>query len=121
LNRLFFSDGRAGIRRFARRVDRYARAGFRSEIQVRYHPDPAQEGDIKAWARFVRNAVRKLGRKRSAVAFTITNEATLPISPNTSDGAYPGVIRALVRGVVAADRQLRRLDRRRVPVGFSVM
>lgn len=121
LNRLFFSDRRAGIRRFARRVDRYARAGFRSEIQVRYHPTPAQEGDMHAWTRFVKRAVRKLGRKRSVVAFTITNEANLPISPNTSDGAYRGVVRALVRGVVVADRQLRRMGRPRVPVGFSVM
>ncbi len=121
LNRLFWSDRRAGIRRFAMRADRYARAGFRTEIQVRYHPDAVQEGNIRGWARFVRRAVRRLGRQPAVVAFTITNEANLPISPNTSDGAYDGVIPALVRGVVAADRQLRRIGRPGVPVGFSVM
>jgi len=121
LNRLFWSDRGAGIRRFARKANGYARAGFRTEIQVRYHPDSAQEGNIRAWARFVRRAVRRLGRQPSVVAFTITNEANLPISPNTSDGAYEGVIPALVRGVVVADRQLRRLGRPDVPVGFSVM
>jgi hypothetical protein len=121
LNRLFWSDRAAGIRRFARRVDRYARAGFSTEIQVRYHPDAGQEGDMRGWVRFVRRAVRRLGRRSNVVAFTITNEANLPISPNTSDGAYEGVIPALVRGVAAADRELRRLGRPRVPVGFSVM
>ena len=121
LNRLFWEDRRKGIRRFARLVDRYARAGFTSEVQVRYHPDERQEGKIARWGRFVRRAVRTLGRRESVVAFTITNEANLPISPNTSDGAYDRVIPALVRGVTAADRQLRRLGRPGVPVGFSVM
>jgi hypothetical protein len=121
LNRLFWADRRRGIRRFARRVNRYARAGFRSEIQVRYHPDARQEGDIRRWARYVRRVVRRLGAHPSVVGFTITNEANLPISPNTSDGAYEGVIPALVRGIVAADRELRRIGRPRLPLGFSVM
>ena len=38
LNRMFWSDGRGGLDRFAGLVDGYARAGFRSELQVRYHP-----------------------------------------------------------------------------------
>jgi hypothetical protein len=121
LNRLFWADRRRGIRRFARRVDRYARAGFGSEIRVRYHPDAKQEGNIRAWARYVRRVVRRLGSRPSVVGFTITNEANLPISPNTSDGAYEGAIPALVRGIVAADRELRRIGRPRLPVGFSVM
>lgn len=121
LNRLFWADRRAGIRRFARLAGRYARAGFRSEIQVRYHPDARQEGDIEAWARYVRRVVRRLGSRPGVVGFTITNEANLPISPNTSDGAYEGVIPALVRGIVVADRELRRIGRPRLPVGFSVM
>jgi hypothetical protein len=121
LNRLFWADGRAGIERFAEQVDAYAAAGLRSEIQVRYHPPEGAEGDIDAWAGFVRAAVRRLGRKPSVVGFSITNEANLPISPNTSDGAYAGVVDALVRGVVVARRELRRLGRGRVDVGFNVM
>lgn len=120
LNRLFSSDGSAGIRRFARRVDRNARQGFRSEIQVRYHPTPEREGDIRAWARFVRKAVHRLGKRPSVVAFSIVNEANFPISPNTSDGAYDRVIDAVVRGIVVGQRELRRLGRPGVPVGFTV-
>jgi hypothetical protein len=121
LNRLFWSERGEGIRRFARRVDHSSRAAFTTEIQVRYHPDEEQEGRIRAWTRFVRRAVARLARRPSVVAFTITNEANLPISPNTSDGAYEGVIPAMVRGVIAADRQLHRMGRPGVPLGFSVM
>lgn len=120
LNRLFSSDGAAGIRSFVRDVDRYARAGFESEVQVRYHPRPADEGDIPAFVHFVRRAVRRLGKRRSVVAFTITNEANFPISGNTSDGSYRGVVDALAEGVVGADRTLRRMGRRNVDVGFTV-
>ena len=120
LNRLFFSDGAAGVRRFAREVDRFAAAGFETEVQLRYHPTPAQEGDVAAFERFVRAAVRRLGRRRSVVAFTVTNEANFPISANTSDGVYEGAIEALVGGVVQARRTLDRIDRRHTDVGFTV-
>ena len=121
LNRLFWADGRTGIREFGRMVRRHARAGFRSEIQVRYHPPEGREGDIEGFERFVRRAVRKLGKRRAVAGFSITNEANLPISPNTSDGAYEGVVDALVRGVIRARRELRRLGRPRLDVGFNVM
>ena len=120
LNRLFSSDGASGIRSFARDVDRYARAGFDSEVQVRYHPRPADEGDIPAFVHFVRRAVRRLGKRPSVVAFTITNEANFPISGNTSDGSYRGVVNALAQGIVEADRTLRRMGRSEVDVGFTV-
>ncbi len=120
LNRLFSADGRAGISRFARQVDRHARDGFRSEIQVRYHPRPAKEGDMKAWAKFVRRAVGTLARRPSVVAFSIVNEANLPVSPNTSDGAYDRVVDAVVRGIVAGQRELRQVGRPRVPLGFTI-
>ena len=121
LNRLFWSDGTRGVKRMGRLVRRYALAGFRSEIQVRYHPPEGHEGDIEGFERFVEKAVRRLGRRPAVVGFSITNEANLPISPNTSDGAYDGVVDALVRGVIVARRELRRLGRPRLDVGFNVM
>jgi hypothetical protein len=121
LNRLFWADGSEGIARFAERVDAYARAGLRSEIQVRYHPPEGAEGDLDAWERFVRAAVRELGRRPSVVAFSITNEANFPGSRNTSDGAYAGVVGALVRGVAVAGEELAALGRPDVQVGFSMM
>lgn len=121
LNRLFWSDGTKGIRQMGRLVRRYRLTGFRSEIQIRYHPPDGHEGDIAGFEEFVKTAVRRLGRRRAVVGFSITNEANLPISPNTSDGAYDGVVDALVRGVIVARRQLRKLGRPRRAVGFNVM
>ena len=121
LNRLFWSDGQKGINRLAEKVDAYAAEGFRSEVQVRYHPPEGQEGDIAAWEEFVRAAVRKLAKRRSVVAMSITNEANFPLSPNTSDGAYEGVTEALVRGTVVARREADRLGRSDLELGFTVM
>jgi hypothetical protein len=119
LNRMLMSDGKAGIRRFAGLVDGYARAGFDSELQVRYHPGASQEGDMAAWRRYVRRAAQVLGRRPSVKALTITNEVNFPISPNTSDGSYAGALQAIVTGVVAARHELDRIGRPDVELGFS--
>lgn len=121
LNRLFWADRGQGLRRFERLAERYGRHGFPSEIQVRYHPDSSQEGDIPAWRQYVRRVVRRFARNPMVDGFTITNEVNFPASPNTSDGAFDGARRALVRGIVAADRERRRLGRTDLELGFSVM
>jgi hypothetical protein len=119
LNRMFWSDGRAGLDRFAGLVDGYARAGFRSELQVRYHPPDGHAGDMAGWLAYVRDAVRTFAPRRSVVGLSITNEANLPGSPNTSDGFYTGVIDALVQGVIAARAEADRLGRPDLRIGFS--
>jgi hypothetical protein len=119
LNRMFMSDGIEGIRKYARIVDRYARWGFDSELQVRYHPAAEDEGDMAAWRRFVRRSARILGKRESVRALSITNEANFSISPNTSDGSFEGVREAVVVGMIAADRTLRRHGRRDIELGFS--
>ena len=55
---MFWADGDAGLARFAGLVDGYARAGFRTELQVRYHPPDGHAGDIAGWLEYVRAAVR---------------------------------------------------------------
>lgn len=119
LNRMFWSDGMQGVRHYAAIVDRNARAGFDSELQVRYHPPEGKAGNMPAWKRYVRRAVRILGRRGSVVALSITNEANFAISSNTSDGSYEGVRKAIVKGTLAADRELRRIGRRDIELGFS--
>ena len=119
LNRLFMSDGQAGIDRFVALADEYRREGFAVESQVRYHPAPEQEGDMAAWEAYVRDATSALARNPAVVALTITNEVNLPISANTSDGAYDGALDAIVRGVVAAQDELDRLGRGDIQLGFS--
>jgi hypothetical protein len=119
VNRLFESDGEAGIRRFQRIVARYARAGFDTELQVRYHPSTRERGDIAAWTRYVRHVVDVFGPDPHLVAMTITNEINLAISPNTSDGAYPHAEQALIRGIVAAHGEAQRRGFTRLRFGFT--
>ena len=119
LNRLFMSDGRQAIERFARRARHYARRGFGVESQIRYHPAPEQEGDLRAWRRFVRRATRALAANSALVALSITNEVNLPLSANTSDGAFDRAVEAITTGIPAADRVLRRRERRDVELGFT--
>jgi hypothetical protein len=119
LNRMLMSDGEAGVRRYAGLVDDYAKAGFDTELQVRYHPAAGQESDMAAWAGYVRTAARILGKRPTVKALTITNEVNFPISPNTSDGSYPGALQAIVTGVSAARKQLDRMGRPDVELGFS--
>lgn len=119
LNRLFMSDGQAGIDRFVELADEYRREGFAVESQVRYHPAPEQEGDMAAWEAYVRDATAALARNPALVALTITNEVNLPVSANTSDGAYEGALDAIVRGVVAAQDELDQAGRADVELGFS--
>jgi hypothetical protein len=119
LNRLFMSDGDAAIDLFAHRVRRYARRGFAVEAQIRYHPSSEQDGDLGAWQRFVRRATRSLAESGGLVALSITNEVNLPISANTSDGAFARANEAIVAGITQADRTLRRIGRRDVELGFT--
>ncbi|MDQ6747040.1 MAG: hypothetical protein M3010_02880 [Candidatus Dormibacteraeota bacterium] len=102
LNRLFWSDGQAGIDAFQQLVARYTNAGFEVELQVRYHPPSGQAGDISAWVSYVRHVVDTFGPNRNVLAMTITNEVNVPGSSNTSDGAYAGAQDALIAGIEAA-------------------
>ena len=119
LNRLFQADGVAGIRRFKRMARHYSQLGFDVEIQVRYHPSAAQNGDIGAWLDYVRRVVRAFGPIRHVVALQITNEVNLTFSPNTSDGAFENAVEALARGVPAAKHEARRLGYDRLETGFN--
>ena len=80
----------SGIATFAARARRYARKGFLVEAQVRYHPAPEQEGDIAAWRRFVRRAVKALAandrwsRSRSPTRSTCRSRRTPPTAPTTA-------------------------------------
>jgi hypothetical protein len=120
LNRLFWSGGQPLLRTFRHDARHYARHGFKVEVQVRYHPTAAREGDIRAWTKWVRHATDVLGRNRKLVALTITNEVNFTISKNTSDGSYARAKAALVRGIEAAHRELRRHHWvHRVKLGFT--
>jgi hypothetical protein len=119
LNRFFWSDGEPGFRRYLGLARRFARLGYLVELQVRYHPSGAQEGDLAAWRAHVREVVRRFGRIRRVIALQIANEVNLTISPDSSDGAYKRAPEALVQGVIAAKREVRRLHLTHLKIGFN--
>jgi hypothetical protein len=119
LNRFFWSDREAGFRRYLGLARRFARRGYLIELQVRYHPDESQEGDLDAWRAHVREVVRRFGGIRAVISLQIANEVNLAVSPDSSDGAYRRAPEALVDGVVAAKREARRLHLRDLKIGFN--
>ena len=119
LNRFFWSDREAGMRRYLGLARRFARRGYLIELQVRYHPDAGQEGDLPAWRDHVREVVRRFGRIRAVIALQIANEVNISFSPDSSDGAYERAPEALVQGVIAAKREARGLGLRRLKIGFN--
>jgi len=120
LNRFFWSDGERGIERFLRLTDRYTRRGYLVELQLRYHPRPGQEGRIGRWLEFVREVVRRFGSDPGVRALQVTNEVNFyPVAPDASDSFYAGAREALVRGVIAADREARRLGHDQLRIGFN--
>ena len=119
LNRFFWSDREAGMRRYLGLARRFARRGFLIELQVSYHPDAAQEGDLAAWQEHVREVVRRFGQIRAVIALQIANEVNIGFSPDSSDGAYERAPEALVKGVIAAKREVRRLGTHRLKIGFN--
>jgi hypothetical protein len=120
LNRLFWSDGEAGINRYLAIARRFTSRGYQVELQLRYHPSSAQEGDIQAWTRYVREVVRRFAVNRGVVAIQVTNEVNFTISADSSDGSYDGARQALVDGVIAAKDELRRIGRPgQIKIGFN--
>lgn len=119
LHRFFWSDGEEGIRRFLALKDRYTSAGYFVELQLRYHPDEQQEGDIAAWTAHVRDVVRRFGADPRVVAIQVTNEVNLTFSPDSSDGAYEGSKDALIQGVIAAQDEKRKRGYRQLGIGFN--
>jgi hypothetical protein len=119
LHRIFWSDGEQGVQRFLALADRYTRAGYLVELQLRYHPTAEQEGDIPAWTAFVRHVVDRFGPNRRVVAIQVTNEVNLPDSPDSSDGNYDGGRDALIQGVIAAKDEARAHGYGQLAIGFN--
>jgi hypothetical protein len=120
LNRFFWSLGPDGIRHFLKLTDRYTRRNYKVELQLRYHPRPDQEGRIDLWVDYVRKVVRRFGPNPRVRALQVTNEVNFyPIAPDASDSAYEGAREALVRGVIAARQQARRLGHDQLRIGFN--
>jgi hypothetical protein len=119
LNRFFWSDGEAAFKQFLAEATRYTNAGYLVELQVRYHPSSAQEGDIPAWTAWVRQVVDRFGTNPGVVGLQIANEVNFGFSPDSSDGSFKGAKDALIAGVLAAKDEARRAGMGQLTVGFN--
>jgi hypothetical protein len=68
---------------------------------------------------FVRRFVRRFGGRPGLRAVQVTNEVNNFLSPDASDGAYPGARDALVRGIIAAAGTARRRGHVHLEIGFN--
>ena len=113
-------EQRKRVRQALRQARRYGRHGYGVEYVLPYRPaDHAGDADVAKFVRFTRKMVRRFGRVPAIEAIQVTNEANNSISPDASDGSYPGARDALVRGVIAAARITKRIGRGDIDVGFN--
>ena len=96
----------------------YTADGFSVELVLAYRPKRTT-GDVTGFAGFVRARVRQLGGNPNVTDLQVTNEANVDGAPNAADGAYPGARRALVRGVIAADKAARSRGFSHLRIGFN--
>lgn len=98
----------------------YTAAGFQTELVLAYRPgDRNPSVDVPGFVSFVRDAVASFGSNPDFLDVQVTNEANVRNAPNAADGYYPGVIKALTRGVVAAKVAARTAGFRQLTVGFN--
>ncbi len=97
-------------------VEQYSRDGRRLDVVLQFQ---SAGGDVEGYVEFVRRQVRRLGPVADSVQ--VTEEANVTDGLPCLDGAFPNVREALVKGVVAAKDEARRLGFDRVKVGFNAV
>jgi hypothetical protein len=101
-------------------TDRYRAQGLDVEYVLAYRPRTrAGASDVAAFVTFTRAMVARLGPRLHALQ--VTNEVNNSLSPDASDGAYPGASDALVQGVIAAKEEARARGLRELEIGFNWM
>src|SRR4051812_11293914 len=101
-------------------TDRYRAQGLDVEYVLAYRPRTrAGAPDVAAFTAFVRAMVDRLGPRLHALQ--VTNEVNNSLSPDASDGAYPGASDALVQGVIAAKDEARARGLDELEIGFNWM
>jgi hypothetical protein len=98
----------------------YTAAGLQVELVTRYEPQGSDaSANIAGFTEHVRGLVRRYGGDPGFLALQVGNEANLSGAAAASDGAYPGALGALVRGVIAAKDEVARSGHHQVRIGFN--
>jgi hypothetical protein len=112
------SDAAAVPPWLASQIGDYTADDFHVELVLAYRPAD-RSGDVAGFTDFVRARVRQLASNPGVAILQVTNEANVVGAPDAADGAYPGARDALVRGVIAAKDEARRLGRGGLRIGFN--
>ena len=106
------------IRRAEEQVDHYAGRGIASELVLAYRPAGRRgDADVRDFVEFTRAMVRRIGPRLKAVQ--VMNEVNNGLSPDASDGAYPGARDALPQGILAAADEKRRAGLPHLEIGMN--
>ena len=102
-------------------VQRYARAGYRMTLTVKYSPPSGHNGDVVGFVAFIRQVVAHFGMVPSVTGIVIGNEANVAGNPDASDGPFRDARDAITSGAIVAHRELIRLgSKTQVGVNFAI-
>src|SRR5215217_7880834 len=91
---------------------------FRNELVLAYRPQGRRgDPDVRDFVAFTRAMVGRLGPRLDAIQ--VMNEVNNDLSPDASDGAYPGARDALPQAIVAAADEKRRRGLDRLEIGMN--
>ena len=100
------ADTEERVRAAEEQIERYARAGYAVEYVLTYRPRARRgEPDVREFVAFTRTMVGRLGPRLKALQ--VMNEVNNNLSPDASDGAYPGARDALPQAIIAAAQEKR--------------
>jgi hypothetical protein len=111
----YVEGDRTGETEAPRELEQYAVDGRRLDIVLVYRPT---SGELPEWVAWVRDTVRRFGRR--AAAIQVTEEPNLA-GPAFADGGQPNVRAALVAGVIAAYDEARSLGLDDLQIGFNAL
>jgi hypothetical protein len=101
-------DTEERVRAVESQIDRYTGAGYAVELVLTYRPRARRgEADVRDFVAFTRAMVYRLGARLKALQ--VMNEVNNDLSPDASDGAYPGARDALPQAIIAAAAEKRAL------------
>jgi hypothetical protein len=106
------------VRRAQDQARHYAAAGVPAELVLAYRPAGRRgDADVRDFVAFTRAIVRRIGPQLRAIQ--VMNEVNNGLSPDASDGAYPGARDALPQGILAAADEKRRAGLDALEIGMN--
>ena len=99
-------------------IDRYTARGYAVEYVLTYRPRARRgEPDVRDFVAFTRRMVARLGPRLKAIQ--VMNEVNNDLSPDASDGAYPGARDALPQAIIAAADEKERQGLDALQIGMN--